>query len=107
MRTRRMRAKYPGRCIECGAPVDVGQLIHWYGRGRVEHVDCETARHQRSVCTACSGRGMHWAGPCGPCRATGSRDVQEKRREPTESECDKYNELRVRFRLPVESEVRA
>ena len=105
MRARRLRAKYPGRCRECGAPVRVGQAVYWYGRGQLEHVDCESARLLEGLCTACCGRGMHWTGPCGPCRATGDRDVQTKRREPTEAERDKYNEIRARFRLPIESEV--
>ena len=88
MRARRLRANYPGRCRECGAPVRVGQAVYWYGRGRIEHVDCETARLQRSGCTACGGTGKvgvqctaSGLRPCAACDGTGSRDVQEYARE--------------------------
>ena len=92
-RPRRLRAKYPGQCRNCDAPVDVGQNVYWYGRGRVEHVDCETARHQHNGCTACGGSGSvgvqctaSGLRPCAACDGTGSRKVQEYARERSRTE---------------------
>ena len=45
-RPRRLRAKYPGRCPHCRAPIDVGQDVYWYESGRVKHVYCEIARYR-------------------------------------------------------------
>lgn len=34
-----MQARYPGTCARTGAPISPGDLIRWYGRGRVELAD--------------------------------------------------------------------
>ena len=94
MRTRRLRAKYPGHCRACSGLIDVGQDVYWYGRGSVEHVDCEIARHQHNGCTACGGSGnvgVQCVGsmrPCPSCDGTGSRDVQEYARERSRAEAE-------------------
>ncbi len=83
---RKLRAKYRGKCRACGRDVVPGQLVYWYGRGRTEHADCETARLQGAVCTVCGGDGRLWGAPgrsrpCRSCDGTGSREVQDSVRE--------------------------
>lgn len=35
-----MQAKFPGNCKDCGAPIEVGDDIRYYGRGKVYGVNC-------------------------------------------------------------------
>ncbi len=75
---RRIRAKYAGKCRDCGGEIRVGDSIYWQRGQGARHVDCETARLRDDVCPACSGHGASWNGtPCRCCDATGSRKVYE------------------------------
>ena len=46
MRPLRLRAKRPGQCPHCRAPIDVGQDVYRYESGCVKHVYCEIARYR-------------------------------------------------------------
>lgn len=37
-------SKYPGQCVDCSKPVEVGVPIKFYGRGRVAHGNCYNPR---------------------------------------------------------------
>lgn len=38
--TKRMRAKYRGRCKACSRAISRGESIVWEGRGRTYHAEC-------------------------------------------------------------------
>jgi hypothetical protein len=44
---KRMIARYPGKCADCGAPIRVGDTIRWYARGRVYGVGCHANPNAR------------------------------------------------------------
>ena len=70
---RRMTARYPGRCTECGQAIAVGDEILYGGRGRTAHVQCPV--RLPSAVLACRDHGEPTMGPAGrydagePCRA--------------------------------------
>lgn len=35
-----MTAKYAGKCCDCSKPIEVGQPIRFFGRGRASHQNC-------------------------------------------------------------------
>ena len=37
MKPRKMIAKYPGTCEDCGGAFEAGASIFWHGRGRTSH----------------------------------------------------------------------
>ena len=74
---RRITAKYPGTCQDCGKAIVIGQSIRW-AREFTAHVDCQAAARQADGCPACSGCGYQWPNtPCRSCDGTGSREVYE------------------------------
>lgn len=83
-RPKRLTAKYPGECPACNRPVEPGDAVYWFGRGRgVQHVDCEHSRLRAEWCTTCKGHGALWNNaPCRSCDGTGSRKVQDFAKQP-------------------------
>ncbi len=85
MKTRRLRAKYPGRCADCEGPICIGDPILWKRGAGAQHVDCESAkraaRRRADGCPTCDGFGAFANNaPCRACDGTGSRDVHERAR---------------------------
>ena len=85
MKTRRLRAKYPGRCADCDGPICIGDPIFWKRGAGAQHVDCESAkrvaRRRADGCPTCDGFGaLANNAPCRACDGTGSRDVYERAR---------------------------
>lgn len=81
-RAKKLTARYAGHCPACSGPIEVGDRIWWFGRGRgAQHVDCEVARLRHEGCTACGGSGSFrdaaYSRPCRSCDGTGLRSVQE------------------------------
>lgn len=81
---RRLTAKYPGRCRECGGKIYPGDDIAWAGRGRTYHEACwenpNGAAHpgelnEPDVCDEC-GR-AHYGRTCHYCNAEYARGVQD------------------------------
>lgn len=75
---KRMTAKYAGHCNCCDKPIEPGQSILFFGRGRAQHSNCSTA-HAQSVerssnCPSCGGSGRRWnQDVCLACDGTGLR----------------------------------
>lgn len=42
----RFEAKYPGRCVNCDGPIDVGDILRWDDEYAV-HVACQSAEEKR------------------------------------------------------------
>ncbi len=85
MKTRRLRAKYPGRCADCEGPICIGDPILWKRGAGAQHVDCESAkraaRRRADGCPTCDGYGaLANNAPCQACDGTGSREVYDRAR---------------------------
>lgn len=54
-----MIAKYPGHCTDCGKPIEPGQTIKFFGRGKAAHQHCfapngeERIQDRRAPCWIC------------------------------------------------------
>lgn len=45
---RTITLKFPGRCADCGATLEVGTRARWYGRGKVYGTTCHSDSRQGS-----------------------------------------------------------
>jgi DnaJ-class molecular chaperone len=77
-RTIKMSAKKNGTCRNCDKPIRIGQQIYWARGAGAVHCNCEMARLQDTLCTACNGAGVKWNNaPCQVCDGTGDIHVQQ------------------------------
>ena len=90
--------KFPGKCADCGAALQVGERARWYGRGKVYGTTCHPQAARGSsggkrvwyggarVPASQTATGMCEDAPCCGCCGPGSDDPAYQPYEPQEQE---------------------
>ena len=101
---KKLIAKYPGACRQCGKTIEPGDSILWARGAGAIHVDCETARLRHTLCMNCSGAGVLWNNrPCGACDGSGQRDMQMRQQAQGAAEAERCRQDNSAARLRLDN----